>query len=194
MSHCDLPAAHHHCHCPNQTLPLASRLCQLDGFSEENPRESDTDSQGQSPRTWCGPQHPQTLPSPFKKLSFCHSSLPWGPLSWAYALSIVTSWCGLRYLTLPHNGNWNLPTIAQTRDSFSSAHWLMRIIVPILHGPSPRGSIDNRFQVNLKPVSCWLKGKSLQKLTSLTFAGCSVEPRLHNYRGCTPFLGRSTEV
>lgn len=61
--------------------------------------------------------------------------------------------------------------------------------MPILRGPSPCGSVDNRFQIDLKPVSCWLKGKSLQKLTSLTFAGCLAEPRLHNDRGCTLFLG-----
>ena len=65
----------------------------------------------------------------------------------------------------------------------------MRIIVPVLREPSPRGSVDDRFQIDLKPVSCWLKGKSLQKLTSLTFAGCSAEPRLHNDRGCTLFSG-----
>lgn len=110
--------AHHNCRCPNQTLPLSSRLYQLDGFSEENPRESDTESQGQSPPTWWGPQQPQTVPSPLKRLSFCHSALPWGPLpcipSGPHALSIVPSWCSLRSLTLPHNGNRNFPTAAQT--------------------------------------------------------------------------------
>ena len=60
--------------------------------------------------------------------------------------------------------------------------------MPVLRGPSPRGSVDDRFQIDLKPVSCWLKGKSLQKLTSLTFAGCSAEPRLHD-GGCTLFSG-----
>lgn len=47
----------------------------------------------------------------------------------------------------------------------------MRIIAPILGGPSPCGSVDNGFQIDLKPVSCWLKEKSPQKLTSLAFGG-----------------------
>ena len=126
MSHPDLPPAHHNCCCPNQTLPLSSQLYQLDGFSEENPRESDTESQGQSPRAWWGPQQPQTVPSPLKRLSFCYSTPPWGPLpcipAGPHALSIVPSRCSLRSLTLPHDGNRNLPTTAQTHDSFSCAH------------------------------------------------------------------------
>ena len=63
MSHPDLPPAHHNCRCANQTLPLSSRLYQLDGFSEENPRESDIESEGQSPRAWWGPHSPRPCPA-----------------------------------------------------------------------------------------------------------------------------------
>lgn len=103
MSYFDLPAAHHHRHCPNQTLPLSSRLYQLDGFSEENPRESDTESKGQSPQMWWGPQHPQTLPSPFKRLPFCHSTPPWGPLPCVLSRSSCMQRCD--FLVWPQVSN-----------------------------------------------------------------------------------------
>lgn len=48
--------------------------------------------------------------------------------------------------------------------------------MPVLHGPSLCGSADNGFHIDLKPVSCWLKEKSPQKLTSLTFGGHSAKP------------------
>lgn len=39
--------------------------------------------------------------------------------------------------------------------------------MPVLQEPSPCGSADNGFQIDLKPVSCRLEEKSPQKLTSL---------------------------
>lgn len=96
------------------------------------------------------------------------------------------------YLTLPHNGNWNLHRSPNPRQLLLCP-LTDEVIVPVLRGPSPRGSVDNRFQSDLKPVSCWLTGKSLKKLTSLLLQDIN-RTRLHNYRGCTPFLGRSAEV